>query len=199
MQTIVDESRRLQRLVENLLDMARLDSGAVVLNRQWHVLEEIVGLALADVKREIEGHTVRVQIPVEFPLLLVDAFFVEQLLVNLLENAVRYTPPNSQIEISASIADKFAEIRVADNGPGVPEGSDVRLFDKFVRGKSGAADGRRGVGLGLAICKGIVDAHGGSISAKNRPEGGAEFRVLLPCEATPPKIPVEELPNGAIV
>jgi two-component system sensor histidine kinase KdpD len=193
LQTIVDESRRLARLVENLLDMARLDSGAVALNRQWHVLEEIVGLALAAVKREIGGHDVRVDIPNDFPLLSVDAFLFEQVLVNLLENATRYTEPRSHVEISAAIVRKTAEIRVADDGPGVPAGSEARIFDKFFRGSTVAPDGRRGVGLGLAICRAIVEAHGGTISVANRREGGAEFRIVLPCDEPPPKIRDEEL------
>ena len=99
LQTIVEESRRLRDLVENLLDMARLDSGSVVLNRQWHVLEEIVGVALNAVKRELKDHEVRVTIPPDFPLLNIDGFLMEQVLVNLLENASRYTPAGSQIEI----------------------------------------------------------------------------------------------------
>jgi two-component system sensor histidine kinase KdpD len=199
LQTVVDESRRLERLVENLLDMARLDSGAVVLNRQWHVLEEVVGLALAAVKRELKDHAVRVDIPSDFPLLLVDAFLLEQVFVNLLENASRYTAADSAIEISAAIVGKKAEIRCADNGPGVPVGSETRIFDKFFRGSTIAPDGRRGVGLGLAICRAIVEAHRGTISVANRGEGGAEFRVLLPCDESPPKIRDEEMTASANV
>ena len=101
LQTLVDESRRLTRLVENLLDMARLDSGAVALNRQWNVLEEIVGVALNAVKREVRDFIVHVDIPADFPLLNIDGFLIEQVLVNLLENASRYTPIGSEIEISA--------------------------------------------------------------------------------------------------
>ena len=193
LQTIVDEARRLERLVENLLDMARLDSGAVVLNRQWHVLEEIIGLALAAVKRELKTHEVRVEIPSDFPLLLVDAFLLEQVFVNLLENASRYTTADSAIEISAAIVGKTAEIRVADSGPGIPAGSEQKIFDKFFRGSTVAPDGRRGVGLGLAICRAIVEAHGGQISAANRRAGGAEFRIVLSCKEPPPKILDDEL------
>lgn len=193
LQTIVDESRRLERLVENLLDMARLDSGAVKLNRQWHVLEEVVGLALAAVKRETAGHEIHVAIPQDFPLLWVDAFLFEQVLVNLLENATRYAGPHTRIEMSAMSGRKTAEIRVADNGPGVPAGSEARIFDKFFRGSTIAPDGRRGVGLGLAICRAIVEAHGGTISVANRGAGGAEFRIVLPCEEPPPKIRDDEV------
>jgi two-component system sensor histidine kinase KdpD len=191
-QTIVEESRRLSRLVENLLDMARLDAGSVALNQQWHVLEEIVGLALEAVKRDLGDRRVRVSIPQDFPLIKVDGFLVEQLLVNLLENASRYTPAESEIEISARASHDFTEIRVADTGPGLPPGSEDKVFDKFFRGSTVAPDGRRGVGLGLAICQAIAIAHDGKISAFNRPQGGAEFVVRLPCTEAPPQIDVEE-------
>jgi two-component system sensor histidine kinase KdpD len=179
--------------VENLLDMARLDSGSIALNRQWHVLEEIVGVALNSVKRELRDHEVRVTIPVDFPLLNMDGFLIEQLLVNLLENASRYTPAGSQIEISAISKEKSAEIRVVDNGPGLPAGSEQKVFDKFFRGATIAPDGRRGVGLGLTICQAIVEAHGGKITAVNRRGGGAEFIIGLPCTETPPRIDAEAI------
>jgi two-component system sensor histidine kinase KdpD len=191
LQSVVDESQRLNRLVENLLDMARLDSGTVALNRQWHVLEEIVGLALEAVKREIDEHQVRVQIPTEFPLLKVDGLLFEQVLVNLLENAVRYTPAGSTIEISAQANQSRAEIRMADDGPGLPPGSEAKVFDKFFRGAALSPDGRRGVGLGLAICRAIVEAHGGRITAANRSQGGTEFVIALPITETPPRVEAE--------
>jgi two-component system sensor histidine kinase KdpD len=197
LQSVVDESRRLARLVDNLLDMARLDSGSVVLNRQWQVFEEIVGLALGAVKRELSNRHVRVDIPNDFPLINVDGFLLEQVLVNLLENAIRYTPAASQIELSARIAGKHVEIRVADNGPGLPPGSESKVFDKFFRGSIIAPDGRRGVGLGLAICRAIVEAHGGQTKASNRQRGGAEFLVILPCNEAPPKINTDELATAA--
>jgi two-component system sensor histidine kinase KdpD len=191
LQVIVDESRRLSRLFENLLDMARLDSGAAVLNRQWHVLEEIVGVALNSASRELKNHEVRVSIPADFPLLKIDSFLLEQLLVNLLENAARYTPAGSEIDIFAVAKDKRAEVQVTDNGPGLPIGSERKVFEKFFRGSTAAPDGRRGVGLGLAICQAIAEAHGGSISAANRPEGGAEFNISLPCTESPPQVEAE--------
>jgi two-component system sensor histidine kinase KdpD len=191
LQTIVEESGRLTRLVENLLDMARLDAGSIALNKQWHVLEEIVGIALNSAKRELQHHKVRVTISADFPLLNIDGFLIEQVLVNLLENASRYTPSGSEIEITAASKERTVEIRVADNGPGLPPGSEEKIFDKFFRGASVSPDGRRGVGLGLAICQAIVDAHGGKIVAANRREGGAEFTTILPSTETPPRIDAE--------
>jgi two-component system sensor histidine kinase KdpD len=191
LQSIVDESRRLGRLVENLLDMARLDSGSMTVNRQWQVLEEIVGVALHSLSRDLSRHNVLVSIPVNFPLLNVDGILIEQVLVNLLENASRYTPEGSTIEITACELDRSVAISVADNGPGLPAGTELAVFDKFFRGAAVAPDGRRGVGLGLAICQAIVAAHGGTIAASNRPQGGAEFVVRLPCSETPPRVDME--------
>jgi two-component system sensor histidine kinase KdpD len=191
LQSAVDESRRLARLVDNLLRMARLDAGSVTLNRQWHVMEEVIGVALETVKRELAGHQVHVDIPADFPLLSIDGFLMEQVFVNLFENAARYTPAGSRIDVSANMNKHRAKIRVADNGPGLPPGSESKLFDRFFRGSMEPADGRRGVGLGLAICQAIVRAHGGGIAAVNRPEGGAEFCIELPCEQTPPTVDAE--------
>jgi two-component system sensor histidine kinase KdpD len=199
LQSIVDESRRLTRLVENLLDMARLDSGGIALNRQWHVLEEIVGLALAAVKRELAGRNLTVEIPPALPLLSVDALLLEQVFVNLLENAARYSPPGSPLAITAAMVGRNAEIRVRDHGPGIPAGAEAKIFDKFFRGTTVSPDGRRGVGLGLAICRSVVEAHGGQISAANMPGGGAEFRIVLPCTEPPPKISEEVLSVSANV
>jgi two-component system sensor histidine kinase KdpD len=182
----------MSRLVDNLLDMTRLQSGGVVPNQQWHVLEEIVGTALGRLPRELQKHPVRVAIPSDLPLLSLDGVLMEQVFVNLLENAARYTPAGTQIEIGARLQADSVEIRVADSGPGVPPGSERRLFEKFFRGSVSSADGRRGVGLGLSICQAIVQSHGGQISARNRPGGGAEFLISLPNAGDAPKIALDE-------
>ncbi len=191
LQSVVDESSRLTRLVENLLDMARLDTGTVSINRQWQVLEEIVGVSLESVKRELSSYRVQVSIPADFPMLNLDGFLMERVFVNLLENASRYTPIGSQIEIVAAANDRRAEIRISDDGPGIPAGSEDKIFDKFFRGSTVAPDGRRGVGLGLAICRAIVEAHGGKISVRNRSEGGAQFTISLPRDEAPPVVELE--------
>ncbi|MCI0682781.1 MAG: ATP-binding protein [Gemmataceae bacterium] len=193
LQSIVDESHRLTRLVENLLDMTRLQAGGVVLNKQWHVLEEIVGSVRARLRQELARHDVQVSIPHSFPLISVDGVLLEQVFVNLLENAARYTPPGSRIEIAAEKRPDAVVIRCADNGPGLPRGLEQRAFEKFVRGAPELApDQRRGIGLGLSICRSILDAHGGKIEARNRPEGGAEFILTLPCREAPPHVKLDE-------
>lgn len=197
LQTVVDESHRLTRLVENLLEITRLESGASDTNRQWHVLEEIVGSAIGRLRRDLGDRQVVVDIPEDFPLLLVDDVLFEQVLVNLLENASRYTPPRSQLRISARRFGNQVEIQVADDGPGLPPGAEERIFEKFVRGATVTSDSRRGVGLGLAICRAVIKAHGGYITARNRPEGGAEFSISLPLPANAPVVNLNELTTGA--
>jgi two-component system sensor histidine kinase KdpD len=196
LQTVVEESHRLARQVDNLLDMTRLEAGAVELNKQWHVLEEIVGSAMARLRRELDNHPVRVDIPEDFPLLSLDGNLMEQVFFNLLENAGRHTPAGTEIEIRARVEGNQAKIIVADTGPGLPPGTENQVFEKFFRGTTSPADGQRGVGLGLAICQGIIRAHGGSISARNRTGGGAEFVISLPCDQQAPKVNVAS-PDGA--
>jgi two-component system sensor histidine kinase KdpD len=189
LKTLADESHRLAHLVDNLLDMARLESGSVMLNRQWHVLEELVGVAAGQIEHELKGRSLQVEIPPDLPLLFVDGDLMSQVLVNLLENAVRYTPPGSAIHVTAKAVRNRMEIKIADEGPGLPPGNEARVFDKFFRGVTATpADGRRGVGLGLAICKSIITAHGGEIKAANRPSSGAEFTITLASPTQPPPV-----------
>ncbi len=173
---------RMNALVSNLLDMARLQSGAVQLNRQWLPLQEVVGSALASLDEALAGRDVAVELPLGLPLVELDAVLIERVLVNLLENAAKYT--RGPIRVAARMAGRQVEIDVADAGPGFPAGREAELFDKFERGDRESAT--PGVGLGLAICKAIVEAHGGRISAHNLPAGGACVRVELPL-GHPPK------------
>ncbi|CAK0757559.1 sensor histidine kinase KdpD [Gammaproteobacteria bacterium] len=173
-----EEALRMNTLVNNLLDMARLQSGAVTLNRQWQPLEEVVGSALQSVRLTLSSHPVSVALPEDLPLLEFDAVLIERVFSNLLENAAKYTPAGGLIEIGAALNGPSVDVWVADNGPGLTLGKEEAIFKKFERGqKEGVTPG---VGLGLAICRAIVEAHGGRIHAKNRHEGGARFVFSLP-------------------
>ncbi len=188
--SILDESERLNRLVANLLDMTRLQAGALEVRKQWQPIEEVIGAALARVARQLKDHTVATHVDSDLPFAPLDDLLIQQVLVNLLENATRYTPPGTPIEISARHEDDLIVIEVADRGPGLPPGDPNRLFEKFYR--AGDSKTRTGAGLGLAICRGIVQLHGGKITAANRTGGGAVFRFTLPLEGTPPSLPLEE-------
>jgi two-component system sensor histidine kinase KdpD len=187
-----EEALRMNSLVNNLLDMARLQAGAVKLNRQWQPLEEVVGSALQSVRSTIAGHRVNVHLPDDLPLLELDAVLIERVLSNLLENAAKYTPVDSRIEIGAMPDGRNIDVWVADNGPGLPVGKEEQIFKKFERGQKESAT--PGVGLGLAICRAIVEAHGGTIRAENRFDGGARFIFSLPRGNPPTVDAAEELP-----
>ncbi|HEX5044345.1 MAG TPA: sensor histidine kinase KdpD [Candidatus Polarisedimenticolaceae bacterium] len=180
-QTIHEEAARLDRRVRNLLDMTRLDSGAVRPAKDWHSLEEVVGSALRRVARALEDRRVTTDLPADLPLLRVDASLLEQVLVNLLENAAKYTPPGSTVRVSAERFAEEVQVEVADDGPGLTPGDEQRVFEKFFR-EPRARGG--GFGLGLAISRAIVEAHGGRIRAENLARGVA-FRFTLPLELAP--------------
>lgn len=190
LETISSEAARLTRLLENILQMSKLDAGAAAPNRQWHVVEELVGSALQRTRRELAARSVSVRLPVDLPLVFIDGLLIEQVFVNLLENAARHTPVDSSIEIAAAIDGRWLRISVTDDGPGLPAGAEQRVFEKFFRA-SPHADAGRGSGLGLAICHAIVAAHGGQITAANRPSRGAEFIVRLPLSQGAPRVAVE--------
>ncbi|NCA10256.1 sensor histidine kinase KdpD [bacterium] len=190
LETIEAEARRLARLLENVLQMSRLDAGAATPNLQWHVLEEIVGSALHRVEHGLIGHDVGIRIPGDLPLVHVDGLLLEQVFVNLLENTARHTPAGTHVTISAAVDGRNVRIAVADDGPGLPAGAEDRVFDRFFQAGP-AADAGRGTGLGLAICRAIIEAHRGSITAARRPGGGAEFVIRLPLADDAPRIVVE--------
>jgi two-component system sensor histidine kinase KdpD len=182
---VVEQAARLERLVGNLLDMTRLDSGGSPPKREWVPLDEVIGSVLARPELRMDERPVTVEIGPEVPLLHVDPVLLGQVLVNILENVNKYTPARSPVEIEARRGEAQVWIEVRDRGPGLPPGSELQVFEKFFRA---APVGGSGAGLGLAICKGMVEAHGGQISAVNRSTGGAAFRIVLPCDGSPPSI-----------
>lgn len=182
--TLVEQARELNAMVGNLLDMARLQSGAVNLRLEWGSIEEVVGSSLRAVGHLLPAAAVRVQLPPDLPLVEFDAALIERVLVNLLENAAKYGAP--PVEVGAQAENEALVITVRDHGPGLPasvKGREQTLFEKFTRGQSESST--RGVGLGLAICKAVVDAHRGSIRAADAAGGGAEFTVRLPRRPPP--------------
>ena len=181
--SIREEALRTSALVSNLLDMARLQSGNVKINRDWQPLEEIVGVALQSRAQMLSEHSVRVALPADLPLLYFDPILMERVFCNLLENAAKYTPAGSTITLSARQSGDSVEILVEDNGPGLPLGKEEALFAKFARGKNETAV--TGVGLGLSIVRAIVEAHEGSVRAENRAEGGTRFVIRLPAGEAP--------------
>lgn len=198
---IHDEALRMTGIVTNLLDMARLQAGSLQLKRQWSLLEETVGAALAACRRVLARHPARVALPADLPLLQMDAVLMERLFTNLFENAAKYTPPDTSLDIGAERVTEdgqpFIRVHVDDHGPGLPAGMETRIFDKFTRGEKESAT--PGIGLGLAICRAIVEAHGGKIGALNRtaPDGhvtGARFWFTLPVDTPPaaPAVPDDE-------
>jgi len=189
--TIYDEAIRMAGLANNLLDMARLEAGAVVLNRQWQPLEEVVGGALAGLATRMVNHPVTVRLPHDLPLVEIDSLLIERVFANLLENAVKYTPTGTPIEISAATGQNELVVTVSDQGHGIPAGEEKRIFEKFHRVDSEGNQG--GAGLGLTICRSIMEAHGGRIWADNLPSGGAAFHFTLPLTESPPMIEHEEI------
>jgi two-component system, OmpR family, sensor histidine kinase KdpD len=187
--SIYREADRLDRLLKNLLDMMRLEAGAIHLNKEWHPLDEIVGAALSRLEERLRNHSVRTAFPPDLPMVQLDGVLLEQVLMNLLENAAKYAPNGSVIELSASAGDREVVVEIADRGQGIPAGDEIRIFDKFYRAKP-AREG--GVGLGLTICRGIIEAHGGRIWAENRSGGGAVFRFALPLPEQQPSIATEQ-------
>lgn len=186
---IQTSAERLNRLVENLLDMSRLESGRLSLKLEWCDACDLVGVAVQRVAAELSPRPVTVDCAPQLPLLRMDFVLMEQVLVNLLDNVAHYTPPTTAVQISLRVQGTSLEIRVADSGPGIPLAEQARIFDKFYR-LPGTPTG--GTGLGLSISRGLVEAHGGTLSIEHSPLGGACFAIRLPIAAAPP--PVKEAP-----
>jgi two-component system sensor histidine kinase KdpD len=185
-ETIHEEAERLNHLVRNLLDMTRIASGAVKVNKEWQPVEGVIGAALSRVEAALKDRRIDLALAPNLPLVPIDALLVEQVLINLLENAGKYTPPTSPIEILAHQEQTEVVIEVADRGPGIPKDLSDKIFEKFYRLPRESAGG--GAGLGLAICRGVVEAHGGRIWVRARDGGGAAFCFSLPIEGVAPDV-----------
>ena len=188
-QSIHEEAVRTSTLVNNLLDMARLQSGHIRIHQDWQPLEEIIGAAVQSRAAMLAGHNIDIRLPTDLPMLYFDPVLMERVFCNLLENAAKYTPAGSTITLSAQAYGDAVEIVVEDDGPGLPEDKKETLFKKFSRGQGESAIS--GVGLGLAIVRAVIEAHQGTIKAENRPDGGARFIIRLPAGQAP-EVPEEE-------
>ncbi len=185
-QAILDDAVRMNDLVTNLLDLARLQTGGVHLNREWQMIEEVIGSALAASGRVFGSIRIELSLPTQLPLVAYDAVLLERVLCNLLENAVRHAGQGQWIGIAAATSETVLRISVTDRGPGVAQADADRIFEKFVHGIGQSS--RDGVGLGLAICRSIVEAHEGRIWVESGSDGGASFIFTLPL-GTPPELP----------
>jgi len=175
------EADRLNRLVGNLLDMSRIEGGALKPEKEWYPVDELIHDVLGHIQPLLQGRTVITNLPDDLPPVELDYLQMDQVLTNLIENAVRYTPLSSPIEIDAQVKDEYILISIADRGPGIPPADIERIFDKFYRVLSTQNKAvRSGSGLGLAVCKGLVETHGGRIWAENREGGGTIFFFTLP-------------------
>jgi len=185
LETLYEEGERLNRLVHNLLEMTRLESGTLQVRKEWHPLEEVVGASLGRLSKPLGDRPVTTRLPADLPLVPIDDVLLEQVLINLLDNAVKHTPQDSPLEITAWAKEGAVTVEIADRGPGLAPGDEERVFDKFYRSHAATS---RGVGLGLAICRGVVEAHGGRIWAENRLGSGVAFRFTIPLTGTPPAL-----------
>jgi two-component system sensor histidine kinase KdpD len=182
---IQDAADRLNRLVANLLDMSRLESGRLQLKLEWCDVGDVIGVAVKRLERHLADRAVSIEQAPDVPLVRLDFVLMEQVLVNLLENAIAYTPPNAPIEIAAGRQEDAVVITITDHGPGISETDVDHIFDKFYRGPQAATGG---TGLGLSIGRGLVEAHSGALTAENAPGGGARFTIRLPAGAAPPPV-----------
>jgi len=182
---IYDEADRMNHLVQNLLDMTRLQATAPQLKKEWQSMEELVGAALDRLKARLADRAFSLELQPDLPLVLMDGLLVEHLLLNLLENALNHTPEGTPIRLSVEKSGEMVELKLSDLGPGIKLGEEKAIFEKFIKGYHGS---HGGAGLGLSICRAIALAHGGTIEAQNRPEGGACFTVCLPTGGRPPAI-----------
>jgi K+-sensing histidine kinase KdpD len=195
---VAEEASRLSRLVGHLLELTRLESGRLNTKPEPQAIDETIGAALCHLERQLGNRTVRTDAPEEIPLTAFDPVLMEQVILNLVENVIRHTPDRSPVEIFVSTEEGHIMVDVADRGPGVPGGDEERVFERHYRGPNhGKSDG--GMGLGLALCRAILAAHGGRIWLRNRPGGGAVVRFVLPIQdaTTPPtRVLNAEIPHA---
>lgn len=184
-QTILGESRRMTSLVMNLLNMVRVEAGSLAVRREWQPLEESLGVALLRLDETLREYPVTVDLPPDLPLVPIDGLLIEQVFINLLENAAQHCPSGTPITVSAHRRNGGVEVTVADLGPGIAPGSEEAIFDKFHRSPASPANHPAGAGLGLTICRGIIMAHGGRIWADPPDGSGAAFHFLLPLSGLP--------------
>lgn len=181
-ESILEESRRMTRLVSNLLDMIRVETGALAAQKAWQPLEEALGVALLRLDERLGSHAVHVELPADLPLVPIDELLIEQVFINLLENAIKHSPAGTPITVAARQENGAVMVEVADAGPGIPAGLEELVFRKFFRVGGGT---EKGAGLGLTICRGIIAAHGGRIWVEQRSGQGASFRFTLPLDGPP--------------
>lgn len=190
-ETIADEAQRLNQLIGNLLDVTRLESGALLVHKEWHSVEEVVGAALTRLGPALGDRKVQVSLE-NLPLIPMDDILFEQVVRNLVDNAIRHSGNDEPILVRGRLEEGELRLEVCDSGRGLSTEEPARVFDKFYRGTGPSHHG--GAGLGLAICRGIVVAHGGTIEAANLEGGGAVFTVRLPVQGSPPTIESEAEP-----
>jgi len=206
LKTIVDESSRLNDIIGNLVFATRLESGAITLSREWTTLEEIVGVGLARHRADLAARPFRVHLPGDLPMMRVDNAMLPQVIHNLIENALRYTPAGTPISVSAWTADAQVVVRVADEGPGLADDEPARVFQRFYRGSAsksprtsnGMSSSSPGMGLGLTICEGIIQAHGGRIWAEPNTPAGVAFMFSMPLEESQPPLPGELMTSAPV-
>jgi two-component system, OmpR family, sensor histidine kinase KdpD len=181
--SIETKAREMSELISNVLDLMRFESGQMVLRRDWQTLDDLIGAAVHVREERVAAYPLELRLPADLPPVYVDAALIVQVFANLLDNIVKYTPAGTHVTIAATVDEPFVRVTVDDNGPGLPPGDPGRLFAKFQRGtEEGSVVG---VGLGLAICRAVMRAHGGEIEARARPGGGARFELTLPLREPP--------------